>query len=344
MADLLPKKYEFSHYFAFFLHDILARIIVEGEKDKVFHVKYKFKSESETKLFEKLNLSGDELWEWLEKNNYKWVIIKLAKKQCLIALLSDFCHYIYESLTCSQKGKLTVSYTLLRKPFKENLLYLEWLLSDPVDFSNTFHMSSPNNLSLSSISKEKKIEIIHNAMSKTSFGNWIKSDFIYELRYEKKAHYGFESLWNQAAHLITDFNAYKTESENFNFVFSGEKEKISQWNHYYGIVPLLLFYSVEIINALIHSITNVKYEDSLTSIRRLIGFFLWSKETVTDNKAKILTKTARDILKKLDLHCPLCKKKISLGVRNLRLFFTNLELVCSTCGTEILFNQEYWPL
>ncbi len=92
MADLLPKKFNFSHYFAFFLHDILVRIIVQGEKDKTFHVEFKFKSKYEAKKFEKLKLSGDKLWSWLNINNYKWITIELARKQCSIALLSDFCH------------------------------------------------------------------------------------------------------------------------------------------------------------------------------------------------------------------------------------------------------------
>lgn len=182
MLDLLPKEFEFSHDFAFFLHDILARMVVQGEKENVFNVKFEFSSKRDANKFEKLNMSGESLWNWLDDNDYGWVTEQLAAKQCLVALLSDFCQYMYESLICSKKGKLSVAYSLLRKPLKDNLFYLEWLFADPTEFRNSFNLSNPDDFSLGSISKEKKLDIIANAIESSKHKKWLSPEFIYDLR------------------------------------------------------------------------------------------------------------------------------------------------------------------
>ena len=340
MPDLLPKKYEFSHHFAFFLHDILAHMVVQGEKEKLFFVEFDFLSEKDWKKFEQLNLSGESLWNWLDNNNYNWVTEQLAKKQCLVALLSDFCQYIYESLICSQKGKLSVAYSLLRKPLKDNLFYLEWLFSDPEEFHDSFHQSNPDEFSLSSISKENKLQIIANAISSTKHKEWLSPEFIYDLRYNKNVDYGFESLWNKATHLITNFRAYTTEPGNFNFIFSDTESKLSQWDHYYSFLPLILFHAVEVLNSLLKNLTEKKYENTIDEFRRIVGFILWSHETNSDSDSKSLLKHARDILNVFKLSCPICRKKVSLIQQNLKSFFYNSGLTCQICGTEIYINLE----
>ncbi len=204
MATFLPKQFQFSHDFAFFLHDLLVEGIVSGEQAGIFNVNVKWDSKLQADVIK--GFSGEELWLWLEKNGYEWVNVSLAYKQIIIALLSDFCHFVYEALSCSIKGKLAVSFALLRKPFKENLLYLEWLLIDPKDFMHKFYYDGPKALDLSTaLDKERKIHIIQAAIEKSIHVNWIPAEFLYELRYMKTASYGFEGLWNHATHLVTTF-------------------------------------------------------------------------------------------------------------------------------------------
>jgi hypothetical protein len=340
MPNILPKEFEFSHDFAFFLHDILAHIVVQGEKEKIFNVEFEFSSKKDAKKFEKLNMSGEALWNWLDKNNYRWVTEQLAAKQCLVALLSDFCQYIYESLVCSKKGKLSVAYSLLRKPFKDNLFYLEWLFADPIEFHDSFNLSNPDDFSISSLPKEKKIHIISNAITSSKHKEWLSPEFIYDLRYNKNVPYGFESLWNKATHLVTNFKSFKTEPGNFNFIFSDNESKLSQWDHYYRLVPLILFYAVEVINVLLFNLMEKQYENSIDEVRRLVGFFLWTYETTAEAESKNILNHARNTVKVVDLTCPLCKKKVSLCQNNLKTFFYNLGMTCRVCKTEIYINPE----
>src|SRR4030066_670144 len=164
MKGFLPKKYEFVHEYSFFLHDILVSIIKEGENKKIFEVKHKFKDEREAKNWNPNKLQGEEFWFWLRANGYTNILRELSQKQVFIATLSDFCHYIYTSLKCSKKAKISVAYELIRKPFKENLLFLEWLLADPEEFSDNFNEGNVADIAVSKISKDKKVKIISNAL------------------------------------------------------------------------------------------------------------------------------------------------------------------------------------
>jgi hypothetical protein len=161
MRDFLPKEFCFSHDFAFFLHDLLADIIVEGEKARIFDITFKFKSEEQRELFK--NLSAEELWDWLAEND-KATHYTLIYKQICVALLSDFCHFVYEGLQCSKKAKLSVAYSLFRRPFKDNLLILEWLLADPIDFMDRFYNEDPAVYAPQNLSTERKIQVIEAAI------------------------------------------------------------------------------------------------------------------------------------------------------------------------------------
>lgn len=131
--NFIPEEYKFAHEYCFFLHDLLANIVVVGEQEKIFHHRFKLKDPEHVKQLE--GKSGEELAEWMETNGYAAEFYETNRRQIIVALLSDFCHFIYEALECSRKGKLTVSFALLRKPLKENLFYFEWLLADSVDYS-----------------------------------------------------------------------------------------------------------------------------------------------------------------------------------------------------------------
>lgn len=336
MPKVLPKKFKFSHEFSFFLHDTLAHIVVEGEKRRIFEVPITFKSQIDANEFR--SLSGEQLWDWLENNGYESVNIELSYKQIIVALLSDFCQFIYEALKCSEKGKLVVTYTLLRKPLKDNLFYLEWLLADPKEFLQKFLKEGPSSIALSmanTISKEKRLEIIKLAISKTHEPDWVSADFIYDLRYNKGVEYSFEGVWNQAAHLVTTVKHYATEEKNFNFVFSNKDDRLDQWEHIYSLLPLLLYHTILIIEALVDTIVvRDDTEMEWARIRRTVGFQLWSYHTQIGDKNSSLAEI-QDFLSPLDLKCPNCARTIRFGHRNLRSFYLYGNFSCSACHTRV---------
>lgn len=329
----LPKKYRTSHEYAFYLHDLLASTVTTGEKAGMFIVRFKLKSRNEADAMS--SLGGEDLWKWLDDNGYRSITTELAYKQVIVALLADLCHFIYEALSCSVKCKLTVAYALLRKPLKDNLFYLEWLLADPQDFMRTFH-TSPEKTAVDSVCEERKIDIIRGAIIKTRFPGWISADFLYDLRYRKTVSYGFEGLWNKATHLVTTCKSYATEQMNLNFVFSGDEEHLYQWNHFYNLVPLILYHAVEVVDALMSTITGWKEDDhNLEIVRRLAGFTLWTEDVQTENEGIPPIKLVQEMMNGVQPDCPACSSKIKFGKRNLGSFYRRGEFTCTNCHARI---------
>jgi hypothetical protein len=54
-------------------------------------------SAQEVEEFEQLSDSL-EVWEWIERSRQRDVIYQIIYKQLMHGMLSDFCHFIYESL------------------------------------------------------------------------------------------------------------------------------------------------------------------------------------------------------------------------------------------------------
>ncbi len=333
----LPKKYWFSHQFCFFIHDQLVQIISSGERDGIFNVTMKFQNAELAKKIHKI--SGKQLLNWLENNGYEDFVYEITFRQLCVALLSDLCHFVYEALDCSRKGKLTVTYALLRKPFKENLFYLEWLLTDPEGFLKKFHLDGIKSLILSgsgAISSSKKKEIIKGAIKKTKHGEWINSEFIYQLRYDKRVTFGMEQLWQKANHLITSYRFLETEEKNINFVFSNPEDHKSQWDYLYSFLPIFLFYALQIMQALIGTFTIIQNEEeqNLIELRTTIGFFLWLEKRPRPIKIKAL----QDISKSFEdaqLYCPKCKKQMFFKKEDLRRFCEQGIFKCRSCRYKI---------
>lgn len=228
MPYFLPKKYQFKQNFLYFLYSVLAKIVKTGERNGVFQYAFELRNNADLDSIQKL--SSEEIIDFLGNNGYEAEANELLKRQIFDAVLSDFLQFIQNALLTSERAQLSVTFSLLRKPLKDNLLILEWLLADSSDFFKEFKSDDSHKyVAIDKLTKEKKIQIISKAIEKTE-KPFIPADFLYELRYDKTKHYGFEQIWNKANHIITSNRNYATEDMNLNFVFTQESGKISQWD------------------------------------------------------------------------------------------------------------------
>ncbi len=342
--DFIPEEYKFAHEYCFFLHDILANIVISGEQEEIFHHSFKIKTLEDAEQIK--SKSGEELASWMEQNGYRQEFQEANRRHIFIALLSDFCQFVYEALNCSRKGKLTVTYALLRKPLKENLFYLEWLLADSPDFINLFHspILSKDKRPLplpTELSKEKRLEIIGKSIKDSGFENyWISPDFLYELRYDKKVKYGFEGLFQRATHLITTIAA-QTEEQNFNFIFSGEEEKISQWQGLYTILPLILLHTVFVAQTFVEEIDEGKLKDlEFLRLRAMIGFLLYGKGREWDVDFKLVMENLINSFSELKHLCLGCHETIDVDFETLELIYDEGVLACKRCGYKTYLTSR----
>lgn len=341
MKQKLLKKYQFSLDYTLFLYDLAIHIVDLAEKKKVFEVSYLNPMfHNNTDIIDK-KLTAESLWNCLENKNPKMLLYELARKQIFHALLADLFEYMHESLDCISESKISLAYTLLRRPLKDNLFVLEWILADPNDFSDTFHNKKVEELSISDINQAKKLHIIKNAISKSYNSDWIDSEFIYELRYSKASLFGYEGVWNKALHLITTNKHYKTESENLNYVFTkdDETEVNSLMRFYFRALPILMNHLVEIVYSFVTKNIELNIlSDSLLEAKRRVGMILWLKDFFNDKNHIKLFSDARVIFKNMDLKCGLCKRKISFEKNNLLNYFYTSGFTCKYCKTYIQLN------
>jgi hypothetical protein len=329
----LPPKYRFPHDYAIYLHDILVGLTMAGYEAGVFNVQLKL-GPGDPKPD---GLEGLELSAWLDEHHPE-VGALLEYKQLIAALVSDSCHFTLEALRASAKGKLTVAYALSRKPFKDNLFYLEWLLSDPVEFLVGFR-KGPEAIEVAKQGESRR-SVIEDAVRKVG-GRTINANLLYEVRYDRNAQYGLSVVWDQATHLVTTVRQARTGKRNLNLIFSGQPQWESQWQHFYYMVPYLLYHAVRVVQTLFEDLATIpKTQSVLQEIRRDLGFVLYSAWLQAGEGDDLGDQVAvfRDILDDLHLSCPQCSTPFVFHRSNLKRLVIGGTLACGRCraGTDLV--------
>jgi hypothetical protein len=333
MLDKLPPEFHVAHDLAFVLHDTLVEYIVQGEKERLLFFNVKLHRPEHAKAA--AGLSGKALWEWSVQNGYRSALDEHSYRNLIFALLSDLCHFVYEGLKCSANGKLSVAFSNFRKPLQDNLFYLEWILADWPDFLARFR-SGPDAIDTSHLGdarKARRLEIIAKAMEKTAWGRWLDPEWLYELRYEKASSDGLDPYFNHAIHLVTTHKHYATASENLNFVFCNDDDRKRLWERLYLLLPPVLLHTLHVVRALFATFApNFRPHNGAFNLWLLVGFLLWT-ETYWNREAQQAGEAVSKTVFGADLtDCPQCGGKIQLRRENLRLFWNDGDVRCSSCN------------
>ena len=171
----LPKEYHDVHKSCFDLVRQIEEFITGKE--------YQFLRISNAPLTEeeKDNIveCGD-IWDFLKKYKEEQ-FYTLLKKQLILGLLMDFCYFMQESLECSKKKRLVVSYAMLRRPLVDNLKILLRILLDDEFYDKFIERDDYDPVSM----KEDDLKEMLKATDKLRICKPIKGEFIYECIYEK---------------------------------------------------------------------------------------------------------------------------------------------------------------
>jgi hypothetical protein len=284
-------------------------------------------------------IDGEEFWHWCEANGYRHILDQHSYRNLIFGLLSDMCHFIYEGLKCSEKGKLSVAFSNFRKPLQDNLFYLEWILVDWPGFLSRFRQG-PEHIDPSKLEKDIKkatrVDIIGRAMDATPMGRWIDPEWFYELRYEKASDIGLDPIFNHALHLVTTFKHYATTRENINFIFCDDDDREGLWHHLYLLLPLVLIHALYVVRSLFKTFApDFEPRDAITDLWLTAGLLLWA-ESVGSDESRDVAKTAFDeIMAEVPLDCPQCAARLEFETNNLRSFWDAGEIRCGKCQQVI---------
>jgi len=336
----IPKKYHEINNICATIYDQLTEIYTD--KNYLNLSKTTIDTNDAHKFVSDLKSGDQHALDWLKTNGLNDEIELVISKQVLLAVVSDFINFIFESMHCAKRGKMTVAYALLRKPFLDELFLLEQILVDRKDFVRRFfHIGNPDEYDPSNNKIDKKV-IIKKALEKINFNYFFDDDLIYDLRYNKSFEAGINGSANQALHIVTRDKNYKTTEQNLNFVFSQKDDFKNYFENYYFIVPNLLFYAVSIIDEIVFEfLRDDKNQDikAIKEFRRIIGFLIFTEFTKVSNKRKN-EKILNFFYKDLIFRCDNCKHENKMDRADMELFFQIENFICAECFNTVLHSKK----
>jgi hypothetical protein len=239
----LPDEHKTAHELCFKMHDVMAQLLLSGRRAKAFHVRFEFRDQEDKLSFEKT----DDIFLWLEQTRRDDERVALIVSTVFPAILSDMLHCIYEVLETSRKGKLTISYMLLRKPIQESLFVLESIILDQLGFASKLATTPGTMGSQKTGGVEVHIKRIQRVLEIIGEEHRFDPKYLAQLRYDKDAEDGFDGICNKAIHLFTNHKSIATEPLNINFIFSQTDTVLTQWSYLYSRLPYLLAYTHRIV-------------------------------------------------------------------------------------------------
>lgn len=344
--NCLPKRHWKKQDYLLYIYDILGDMLRQADKKKLSEIEISLTGQDQANSFK----NADDIFVWLDNNDYHDKALKLFNSHVFFLLLKDFCYYTYESISCTQRGKVTVAYTLLRKPMRDNLLYMEWLLANCEEFYQTFLYGSPDKYDISnycSFPKERIRRIIETASSKSFMGGVLnKSNLIYKFRFSGREKIGLQRIWNQSMHLVTKSKHYKTERTNLNFIFADEEIWNEYWDYYYIIMPYLMAYVLEICEALF---TNILEVDNLNIfLNRYVRSSKLFAVCPDLSIPKVVKDAPKDFSKlmgenniNISLKCKKCNMEIPLTSELIEQMVNNWVFFCPSCNEEYSICRYY---
>lgn len=332
ISELLPEEFTIRHGLLLYYNDLIVDILQIADRYNLSKVGFQLTKDN--------NIPSEDvdIIDWFLKNNMEEKAYEVVKPHLFFSLLKDFIFYMHESFDCSERGKVTVAYTLSRKPIKDTLFYLCWLLVDEKDFIKRLISQEPGKYDTSKISREKKKKIINRACKLVNEDS--EEDLYFNLIYKGNCEYTLSSIWDQSLHLVTGNKNYPTESGNLNFIFATDEIWKDYWKMYYEKIPALMQLAVEISIALFESI--LKPDENVILLNKMLRDHKLSKVYINDYEDTLFKKLFGVLIVK----CDECSKGYNLQGEVLTEFANDYLYTCPYCGTqervgEYLFSEKY---
>ncbi|MEP3386816.1 MAG: hypothetical protein ABJO02_01430 [Reichenbachiella sp.] len=329
----LPEDYHFSHNLCVRLYDQAVWLLKDGPTQKKVGESIRFR-ETDDKFEE----SKEHIFEWMLRNGYTSDVDNITAKHTFFSVVSDMCHFIYQSLHSSKNIKLTVALNLLRKPFLEHLIILEQLLVKEKEFLRKFE-TNPENFDPGKLSPEDKKNLI-NQCAEIIDSKFVMTDLLYELRFDKRNPDSIYANSNQATHLVTTRHAsFKTEKQNLNFIFSDFDDWDNQLSYIYYFLPFLLNYSLEVIDAFLYHkkviIRKLYKERKFYRFMALILHFDQFNKKSLKGRSEINT-----LLGKLKVECKACKRVNKIFKSDIYHYVHEDYLLCKHCLVDMVYESD----
>jgi hypothetical protein len=263
----IPPHLRIAHEYCYFLHDECVRILSEYEAAEAHVVSVKTTPDLLKELDALDPISA------LRKAGYPAEARKVIVNNITMALISDMLHHLFEALSCLEHRKVVVAFNLLRKPLKDNLPYLSWMLAEPDDFYAAFASGTPEKITQKQLGN-KRLQVFQQALATTDAAQVLDAAKLHDVLFSKTAPNGFEKLFQHAVHLVTvERIELKTSPENFNFIFKSLAGD-DLYELTYSELPAVLLYMAHVVFGLFEAMRKDPKAREVWSTRTILGFRL----------------------------------------------------------------------
>ena len=263
----LPKDFWAKHKLCEELVAYIEELIIKDDYQKL-----KFKAidiESKDGLPDK----DEHILDFLERKGKLKERDELIRNQIIYGLIIDTCYFLQESLRCSKAMRLSVAFSLLRKPFVYNLIvFLRIIYED--DFLSKFN--NEEKFDSTQLEKEDKEELIRISLSEANLIGLREEhrDILIDLIFNKNNRESIVNLSEKALHLSTTRNKNNlTGKQNLNFIFSTYDNNVEMWDYLYSKLPLLLLYMAGVIDYAVMPIVELDKEKLNDRLMKKIKIF-----------------------------------------------------------------------
>lgn len=318
----IPLDLRAKHEYCFFLHDQCVRLLKEYAEKRAEDVKLKFDSKITAKEFRRIAKAEGPI-EALRRTGYPNEAKRIVLNQITMRMVSDCLHHVFEALRCLEKRKVVVALNLLRKPLKDNLTYLAWMLGDEDEFYNEFMTGEPERLTHSRLGN-KRLEIFAKAIAHTQLANMLDASILNAALFDRRHADGLEGYFQHAVHLVTvQHLELRTAPQNFNFIFA-DPEDDELYHVVYGVLPYALLFLSHVCAVLFDRIRAI--DDGARDafyVRTACGYGL------VEDKGK--TEDMLDEILSQSLSCPKCRSKLQITRYNAARIVMTESYRCPQC-------------
>lgn len=333
----IPRQHVPTHEFLFYLHDQCLNLLIEYEQSQIDEIGIDKIVEAYSEKFPDNDSDIIEILEFyrhegLDAPYYHFLISKI-----LIGLTSDLLHFTYEALKAFEKRKFSVAYSLLRKPFKENLVFICQLFNNYENFLELFEQETDK--SLNNTSQSKRISIFQETISKLSFSELFDANLIEEMISSKQNPFSLEISCQKATHLITSQGKYlKTGRMSINSIFDDPND-VDQYEPAYTALPTIMIFTTHVILEAFQKLVPLNKNTYQHITISTLGCY---ENLYIDGRKRLFTRNYSKACKDF-LQCIHCGEQIFLTKENsLRMFMTG-TLICNHCHQNSEF-PFYWLL
>lgn len=174
---LLEGKELINYNYFIMCHNLMLSLVKRANRHDWHSFKTNIREEDREK-WEKYDI------EYWRLHGYKKEISQMYYQHTFFSLWSDYLDYTYEANMAASKMKASIAYSLLRKPLKDDLYFLELLEYKGIEFIYEFLEKPIDNFAVDKVNPEEKRKII-NAVAKDVFSD-AYGDILYNIRYSKK--------------------------------------------------------------------------------------------------------------------------------------------------------------